>query len=655
MHNQRQDKILVVDDEPEILTALMDLLGEDYFVLSAGSPMEALAMLPHEPDIAVIISDQRMPGMSGDAFLARARELSGAEALLLTGYADLEAVIRAVNNGRIAGYSPKPWEPTALTRLVASACDRYRLVRALETERKLLHGLLDNSSDALSFKDAEGRFVRLNDAKARSLGATVAMCLGRREADFLPPDVADALQRAENEAVAAGRPVEARDERRGSDQSPRWFDVNRIPIRGRGDTVEYLVTIEREVTEAKLMEARLRQADKMQALGTLAGGVAHDFNNLLTAVLGSLRIAARGNLDQERLNRLIRNALTAAERGAALTQRLLSFSRHRSLSLRPTDVNRLIEGMDDLLGHTLGGMVQVVKKLDAELWPAMVDPDQLEVAVLNLCINARDAMPGGGTITLATRNAMVGADSSLDLAAGEYVVISVRDTGSGMAPEVLGRVFEPFFTTKEVGKGTGLGLAMVYGLARQSGGTVAITSALGQGTEVEIYTPRSVEPATAVPEPEQGVPTSSRPVQILVVDDDVNVREVTSTFLREMGHAVIETEDAAAALHVLERGAKVDLIVTDFAMPKVSGLELALRARALRPEVPVLLITGYVDLAKVPKDMPVLRKPFQQHELASRVAEIMAEPAATEPGAGRRPPSWTASPFWPPRTTSSHA
>jgi PAS domain S-box-containing protein len=640
--DHRHDKILVVDDEPEILTALEDLLGEEYLVLAAASPAEALAILRRETDVAVIVSDQRMPGMNGDAFLAHAKEISCAEALLLTGYADLEAVIRAVNNGRIAGYSPKPWEPAALCSLIANARDRYRLSRALETERKLLHGLLDNSSDALSFKDAEGRFVRLNEAKARSLGMEVAQCLGRRESDFLPAEKAVELARAESEATAADRPVVTGDERRGDDHSPRFFDVHRIPIRGRSGATEYLVTIEREVTDARMMEARLRQADKMQALGTLAGGVAHDFNNLLTAVLGSLRIAARDNVDRERQGRLIRNALAAAERGATLTQRLLSFSRHRSLSLRPTDVNRLIEGMDDLLGHTLGGMVQVSRNLGRELWPAMVDPDQLEVAVLNLCINARDAMSSGGTITLGTRNAVLGEDTELDLAPGEYVLISVRDTGTGMSPEVLERIFEPFFTTKEIGKGTGLGLPMVYGLARQSGGTVAISSTLGKGTEVAIYMPRSAEPVPAAKETEDVAPRTTRPARILVVDDDLNVREITSAFLRELGHRVIETEDAPGALRVLEREADVDLIVTDFAMPGVSGLELAAQARALRPEVPVLLITGYVDLARVPKDMPVLRKPFHQHELASRIAELIVRPARTGSASGLRRHAWPA-------------
>ncbi|WP_135469579.1 response regulator [Crenalkalicoccus roseus] len=626
MRDRSPDRILVVDDEPEILIALEDLLAEDYQVLTAGSPEEGLALLAREPEIAVIVSDQRMPGMTGDAFLARAREISAAEALLLTGYADLEAVIRAVNNGRIAGYAPKPWEPTALRSLIAGACERYRLARALETERRLLQGLLDNSADALSFKDAEGRFLRLNAVKAAALGASVAECLGRREAEFLPPAEARALAEAEAEAIAAGAPTERRDERRGDERAPRWFDVNRIPIRGQGGATEFLVTIEREVTEARLLEARLRQADKMQALGTLAGGVAHDFNNLLTAILGSLRMAVRGDLEKDRLERLIRNALAAAERGAALTQRLLSFSRNRTLSLRPTEVNRLLAGMEDLLARTLGGMVRVRRELDPALWPALVDPDELELAVLNLCVNARDAMPEGGVVCLATRNATVpDGTEAPDPAPGEYVVISVRDTGAGMPPEVLERAFEPFFTTKEVGKGTGLGLPMVYGMARQSGGTVRIASTPGQGTEVELYLPRSPEPA-AVPEAPRSPARPARPARILVVDDEPAVREVTAGFLRELGHAVLEADSAAAALRMVEEGAALDLVVTDLAMPEVSGLDLALRLRALRPPLPVLLITGYLDLDRVPEGIPVLHKPFRQHELARRVAELTAAP-----------------------------
>ncbi|HEV7263331.1 MAG TPA: response regulator [Falsiroseomonas sp.] len=624
--DSRRDTILVVDDEPEILTALGDLLEHDYAVLTAGSPAEALALLERTPEIAVIVSDQRMPGMTGDALLARAREFSSAEALLLTGYADLEAVVRAINNGGIAGYLPKPWEPAALRSMVAAARDRWLLTRALETERRLLHGLLDNSPDALSFKDREGRFVRLNAVKAEALGTTVEACLGRKEGEFLPPpDAVAALANIESEVMSAGVPSGTTEERTAEDGSTRWFEVNRIPIHGRCGT-GYLVTMEREVTDARLLEARLRQADKMQALGSLAGGVAHDFNNLLTAILGGLRMAARRDMEEDRRARLLANALAAAERGAGLTQRLLSFARRQPLAAKPTDANRVIEEMEELFARSLGGMARVEKQLAPGLWPALVDREQLELALLNLCINARDAMPGGGTVTLSTRNATLAADGTLELRAGDYVVVSVRDAGIGMTPKVLRRVFEPFFTTKEVGKGTGLGLPMVYGLAQQSGGTVTIASALGKGTTVEVFLPRSDAPVFSAPEPGQALPAPARCVGILVVDDDPNVREVTSALLKEIGHRVTEAPDALHALRSLEQDRGIELLLTDFAMPQMTGLELAARAQALRPGLQVLLMTGYADVADVPRDLTVLRKPFEHLALADLVSELTRPP-----------------------------
>jgi CheY-like chemotaxis protein len=370
------------------------------------------------------------------------------------------------------------------------------------------------------------------------------------------------------------------------------------------------------------LEARLRQADKMQALGSLAGGVAHDFNNLLTAILGGLRMAVEGRVDPERRKRLLGNALMAAERGAGLTQRLLSFARGQPLSARPTDANTLIDAMQDLLRRSLGGVTELEMRLQPGLWPALVDPEQLELAILNLCINARDAMPGGGTVTVTTRNTTLAAGEVAPLAAGEYVAISVRDTGQGMPREVLSRIFEPFFTTKEVGKGTGLGLSMVYGLAQQSGGTVGVDSAPGQGTTVEIFLPRCAATPAQPDARATLAPVAARPARILVVDDDPSVREVTAAFLRDLGHRVREAADGEAALRMLEQDAATELLVTDIAMPLMSGREVASRARAMRPGLPVLLVTGHADLAGVPDDLPILRKPFDPALLADLVARL---------------------------------
>ncbi|MBB4038540.1 PAS domain S-box-containing protein [Microvirga flocculans] len=616
-----QGTILVVDDEPDILIAIEDLLEDDYRVLTASTPIKALDILRREPDIAVIISDQRMPEMQGDEFLAKARELSDAEAILLTGYADLKAVIGAVNKGRIMAYAPKPWDPAALSNMVANAYQRRMLAKELDTERALLHGLMESTEDLISFKDLEGRFVRLNASKAQSLGCSAGECLGRRERDYISPERATMIEEAERRAIAAGKPDEVIEERSSPDGASQWFLINRIPILGESGAVTNLATIERNITERKLMEMRLRQADKMQALGTLAGGVAHDFNNLLMAVLGSLDLASRRAPDDPRLTRLLQNATYAAERGASLTQRLLSFSRQRDLRLQAVNVNETIAGMNDLLTRTLGGVIRIERRLADGLWPALVDPDQLELAVLNLCINARDAMPENGVLTLSTRNEMVEEGQITDLSGGDYVVISVADTGSGIPQEILTRVLEPFFTTKEVGKGTGLGLPMVYGLAQQSGGTVTIQSAVGAGTTVELYLSRAAEEKETGPRKEQVVAPDAPKVRIILVDDDAEVRTVTAAYLTEMGHRVVEAADGSSALEIVKSDSDIDLLIADFAMPGMTGTDLADKAREVRPDIGILLVTGYADPKRVSDDYLMLHKPFTREDLAAKVTE----------------------------------
>ena len=492
--------VLLVDDEPDILVALSDLLEDEYRVLSTVSPQAALELLAREPEVAVIVSDQRMPGMTGDVFLARARAVTTAEALLLTGYADLTAVVSALNDGRISGYLHKPWEPAALLAMIRQAADRARLAAALRAERMLLRGLLDSAGDGLSFKDADGRFIRLNAIAAARLGQTVEHCLGRTERELMAGAVEaaelDAIEGDDGEALGGNgragavlRPVQ----RSGS---VHWMERLRGPLRDEDGQVRALATFERDVSRQKAMEDRLRQADRMQALGTMAGGVAHDFNNLLTAILGSLELAQRAAGENARLGRLIDTAMAAAERGAALTQRLLSFSRQREIVLLPVEVNGLVQAMDDLLARSIDRPgIRIVQALQPDLPPALIDPAQLELALLNLCVNARDAMGDVGTIRLRTR--LLPPDDADDghvlvagsLPAGNSVAVAVQDTGVGMDPEIVSRIFEPFFTTKEIGRGTGLGLSMVYGFMQQSGGGVRLRTAPGAGTSVELCLP----------------------------------------------------------------------------------------------------------------------------------------------------------------------
>jgi PAS domain S-box-containing protein len=606
--------LLLVDDEPDILVALRDLLEDDYAITAFTAPVEALAFLAGAPDVAVIISDQRMPLMTGDVFLARARVLTDADAILLTGYADLSAVTSALNQGGIVGYAAKPWEPKALLAMIAAAVERRTLRAALAREQALLRGLMDNLPAGVAFKDAAGRFVQLNDLKAKALGVTAGEAIGRAEQQLTGAPQGD----AEVRAVAEGRPVQLIHEIDGP--APRWTQVTAVPI-GPQDAPSHLAVIEFDITEQRLAEQQLRQSDKLRALGTLAGGVAHDFNNLLTAILGGLELAARKLHDEEAVRRYLDNATLAAQKGAALTQRLLGFSRQSDSRPSIVRIASLMEDARDLISRTLGGAVDTEWRIPDDLWPTAIEADQLELALLNLAINARDAMPEGGTIRIAARNV---TDQPGEAAAGDYVALSVADTGEGMAPDVMARVLEPFFTTKPVGKGTGLGLPMVYGFVQRSGGALTIDSAPGAGSTITLFLPRSVDPAPAEDDATRLAPASGRRrASILVVDDEPAVRGVTASFLRDLGHRVIEADDPTHALALLAAHGDLELALVDFAMPGMNGVELAAQARALRPGMPVILLTGYFDIDAVPQDVAVLRKPFTETSLSRAIAAAL--------------------------------
>lgn len=398
-------------------------------------------------------------------------------------------------------------------------------------------------------------------------------------------------------------------------------------------------TLEDQVAErtASLMQAEeaLRQSQKMEAVGQLTGGIAHDFNNLLAGISGSLEIISN-RIAQGRHNDVERFTVAAqgaAKRAAALTHRLLAFSRRQTLDPKPTDPNRLIRGMEELVRRTTGPGIHVEVVAGAGLWPVLIDAHQLENAVLNLCINARDAMPGGGRLTIETGNRWIDARTAKaqDLDPGQYVSICVSDTGSGMAPEVAARAFEPFFTTKPLGEGTGLGLSMIYGFVRQSGGQVRIYSEPGQGAMVCLYLPRhhgAVEEGEAVPEVEEA-PRAQAGETVMVVDDEPTVRMLVAEILHELGYQCIEASDGAAGLKLLNSEARIDLLVTDVGLPGgMNGRQMADAARLERPDLKVLFITGYAENAVVGNGyldpgMHVMTKPFAMEALGSRIRELI--------------------------------
>ncbi len=403
-------------------------------------------------------------------------------------------------------------------------------------------------------------------------------------------------------------------------------------LREMNDTLEQRV--ESRTAALRSAEEQLRQAQKMEAVGQLTGGLAHDFNNLLTGIGGALEMMqtrlAQGRTEQ--LGRYIAAAQEAAGRAAKLTHRLLAFSRRQTLDPRPTAPERLLEGMRELIVRTMGPQVAVALEVDPEPWRVLCDANQLENAVLNLCINARDAMPDGGALLIECRNAVLEEDQARDAPAGEYVAIRVTDTGAGMLPEVIARAFDPFFTTKPIGQGTGLGLSMIYGFVKQSGGQVGLASEPGKGTAVELCLPRHLS-ALLAEDPETAVDTEPAATSgtVLLVDDEPSVRTLLGETLAGLGLSVIEAADGPAGLRVLESSARVDVLVSDVGLPGgLNGRQLADRARVLRPGLPVLLITGYAEAAVLGEGMlepgmEVVTKPFSMAVLGRRVAAVLGQ------------------------------
>jgi signal transduction histidine kinase len=398
-------------------------------------------------------------------------------------------------------------------------------------------------------------------------------------------------------------------------------------------TLEDRVT--KEVNARAEAEAHLRQSQKMEAVGQLTGGIAHDFNNLLAAIGGSLQMIqsrlAQGRMDV--VDRYIAAGQSAVKRAAALTHRLLAFSRRQTLDPKPTNVNRLVAGMEELIRRTMGPAVHMEVIGAGGLWPALVDPNQLENALLNLCINARDAMPDGGRLTIETANKWLDerAAKERELPPGQYVSLCVTDTGTGMSPDVIAHAFEPFYTTKPLGQGTGLGLSMIYGFARQSGGQIRIYSELGKGTTMCLYLPRlnqNIAEDERSAAPSEGRPSGDGEV-VLVIDDEPTIRMLIAEVLEELGYAIMEAWDGASGMRVLQSDVRIDLLITDVGLPNgMNGRQVADAARQMRPNLKVLFITGYAENAVIgnghlDKGMQLIAKPFEMNALVRKIRELV--------------------------------
>jgi PAS domain S-box-containing protein len=512
---------------------------------------------------------------------------------------------------------------------------------------------------------ADGIAEYYNQQLRDYVGAPIGLDPAARTALQHPEDQAR-LEQERGAGLAAERDYTVEVRIRRHDGVYRWHRIHNRPIRIGGEIAYWLGTavdiddmrranerleqrvaertaeleaanrrLALQIEERERAEAQLRRAQRIEAVGQLTSGVAHDFNNLLTAIIGNLELLeTRMPRGDDRTGRLLAAAQSAAERGARLTAQLLAFSRQQRMAPEAVDLNRVVTNMGALLHSTIGGTVRIETVLSETLWPALADPSQIELVLLNLAINARDAMPVGGAITIETGNATVTTrERPEEPPPGEYAVVSVADRGSGIAPEILEKVFEPFFTTKEIGKGSGLGLSQVLGVAQQLGGGVRIDSTLGQGTVVRVYLPRALSASGVSEEPAAGTPFGENSGgRILLVDDDTEVRTVAAAMLREAGHDVVEAGSGGAALERLETcGRNIGLMIADIVMPGMSGTELARIVRAARPDLPVLFITGYAG-ASAPADElgadRLLRKPFRAAELTAKAAALLGPAAA---------------------------
>jgi PAS domain S-box-containing protein len=656
--------VLIVDDNVDMRTYLQKLLEAAGFQVDAAGDGEQalLTAVSRKPDL--VLSDVMMPKVDGFELIAALRkhpDLREVSVLLLSARAGEEAKVEGLAAGA-DDYLIKPFSARELVARVRANLDLAALRReSRESLRRLNESLekqvADRTAD-LRAKEARLRTIfgtsysyqglmstdgTLLDANATSLAGIDAQLqdvVGKPywETPWFAatPGMPDMVRAAVPKA-AAGEIVRQEIYVNLPQGGWRWFDFQMRPVRDSQNNVVAIVPEAVEVTERRQAEEALRQAQKMEGIGQLTGGVAHDFNNLLTVIVGSLetlrRQIGRPGFDLGSVERSVDSAMRGAQRAASLTQRLLAFSRQQPLDPKPVDVSRLVTGMSDLLHRTIGEQISVETVLSGGLWRTNIDANQMEIAIINLAVNSRDAMPKGGKLTIETANTELDeryVAHQAEVVPGQYVMLAVTDNGSGMSRETVAKAFEPFFTTKDIGHGTGLGLSQVYGFVKQSGGHVKIYSEPGQGTTVKIYLPRLYAGESAgVAEPVQRIAKSRDGETILAVEDDNDVRAHTCGILRELGYQVLEAANGIAALGVLQAHPGVDLLFTDVGLPGgMNGRQLAGAARGLNRKLKVLFTTGYARNAivhdgRLDPGVQLITKPFTFAALSEKLRDIL--------------------------------
>jgi PAS domain S-box-containing protein len=652
-------RVLLVDDDERNLLAVATVLEDLGEVVLARSGEEALRHLLKD-EFAVILLDVYMPGMDGyeTAQIIRSRDQTkGIPIVFLSAVnKETEHQLRGYSMGAV-DYVFKPVDPIILRSKVAVFVELFEKSREIERKARYEQALLDANLRANAERLRAEQELRRAEQRQAAIIQSLPMVLylepyesALRAPTYVSGDLAaicgftleevqkqpniwsDRLHPEDRNRVLAA--LEARRRTGRSAIEYRWqcgdggykhfLDQAVLLKDADGKPVEFAGTLT-DISEQRSLESQLVQAQKMDAIGKLTGGIAHDFNNLLAAVIGGLGLLERRATLADEQQRVLGMTKRAAEQGSELVRQLLAFARRQRLQPDPVDLTALREAVSNLLAHTLGGLVKVEWRLGEGVWPVFADRAQLELALLNLIINARDAMPSGGTVTITAENRAVAADDLPGSSAGDYVLISVADTGTGISPEHLEKVMEPFFTTKEVGKGSGLGLSMVYGFAKQSNGAFLLDSEVGTGTRAELWLPRAPDAApNQAQKAEEPQDQSLRPLKVLLVDDHPEVRSTTAALLEDSGHEVHEADNGAVALELMKnRKCVFDILITDYAMPNLSGTDFLREARLLCPDVPALLITGYAEVDMIrdrPANVELLLKPFTPAKLQAAMA-----------------------------------
>ncbi len=670
----RPARVLLADDNADMRDLVRRLLETSGYVVEAvGDGESALASLRRAPP-DLLLSDVMMPRLDGIGLLRALRadeRLRELPVILLSARAGDAAQVDALDGGA-DDYLTKPFSARELLARVGANLNMSRLRRnaaqALREKEQQLNTIIHQASVGIAQTDTEGCLLLVNKQFCETIGRSMDEVLGRHLQEFSHPDDRErkALLIAQLLKDDRNFVIEKRYVR--PDGSVVWVSNQVSVTRHHDGRPQYIIIVMQDISQRKLVEderqrlheileqrvaertgelarvnhqlleqieerreveAALIQAQKLEAVGQLTSGVAHDFNNLLTVISGNIDFLARDLADDSNALRRLDFIRSASERGAKLTGQLLSFSRKQRLLPRPVNLNDVVKGMGDLLRSSIGGTMEVETLLMSDLKLALVDPTQLELVIVNLAINARDAMEVGGRIRIETANVRCEKPTRPEHpAAGDYVMVAVADSGNGMTQEVLDKAFEPFFTTKDVGKGSGLGLSQVLGLAQQSGGGVRIDTQPGRGTRVCVFLPLAQEVETFTPTRiASAEPQISADAHVLLVDDDDDVRMITACVLEELGYTVTSSSGGRDALLCLERDQAIDLMVVDFAMPGMNGREVARLARQRRPELPIVLVTGYADIGQLQSEIAVdsiVQKPYQMNELAVKIRAALA-------------------------------